>query len=123
MKLAKKDKFNFLESEAYILMSVKGIGIPRIISFGRHGPFKILIVELLGKDIQIIWESCPFKKDPLGKNNTYLKDICLLAIQGIERLKYIHNRNVIHRDIKTKNFLIGRNDPNIIFIYKCKSRI
>ena len=116
MKLAKADKFNFLDTEAYILMSVKGIGIPRIISYGRHGPFKILIEEFLGKDLQIIWSSCPFKNDPLGVNNTYLKDICLLAIQGIERLKHIHNRNVIHRDIKTKNFLIGRNDPNIIYL-------
>ena len=107
MKLEKTGKFNLLESEAYILMRVKGFGIPRIISFGRHGPFKILIEEFLGKDLQFVWELYLFKKAPLGKNNTYLKDICLLAIQGIERLKYIHNRNVIHRDIKARNFLIG----------------
>ena len=41
VKLEKKGKFNFLESEAYILLRVKGFGIPRIISFGKHGPFNI----------------------------------------------------------------------------------
>ena len=116
IKIELTGKYDLLESEAYILMDLKGFGIPEIISFGKHGPFKILIEELLGKDLETLWESCPFQKDPLGKKKTYLKDICLLAIQGIERLKYIHNKNVIHRDIKTKNFLIGRKDPNVIYL-------
>ena len=116
IKIEKKDKYNLLESEAYILMGIKGFGIPQIISFGKCGPFKILIEELLGKDLLNIWKSVPFKKDPWGHNNTFIKDICLLAIQGIERLKYIHEKNVIHRDIKPKNFLIGRNNPNDIYL-------
>ena len=116
IKIELTGKYDLLESEAYILMDIKGFGIPEVISFGKHGPFKILIEELLGKDLEILWESCPFKKDPLGKKQIYIKDICLLAIQCIERLKYIHNKNVIHRDIKTKNFLIGRKDPNDIYL-------
>ena len=46
----------------------------------------------------------------------YINDICLLAIQGLERLKHIHDKNIIHRDIKTKNFLISRKDPEIIYL-------
>ena len=111
-----KHKFNFVESEAYTLMNIKGLGFPKIISLGKYGPFNILVEELLGKDIYELWKSGPFKKDIFGKNNIYINDICLLAIQGIERLKYIHNKNIIHRDIKTHNFLIGRNDPNIIYL-------
>ena len=34
----------------------------------------------------------------------------------MERLKYIHNKNIIHRDIKPRNFIIGRNDPNVIYL-------
>ena len=67
IKIEKTGKYNLLESEAYILMGVKGFGIPEIISFGKYGPFKILIEELLGKDIETIWKSCPFKKILLAK--------------------------------------------------------
>ena len=115
IKIEKKGNFNLLESEAYFLTTVKGFGIPEIISFGKYGPFKILVEEFLGKNLQTLWESCPFKNDPKGQNNKYIKDICLLAIQGLERLKYIYDKNIIHRDIKTKNFLIGRKDPEVIY--------
>ena len=37
-------------------------------------------------------------------------------MQGLERLKHIHNKNIIHRDIKTKNFITGNNDTNIIYL-------
>ena len=116
MKIEKKGQSNLLESEAYFLSIVKGFGIPEIISFGKYGPFKILIEELLGKNILALWKSGPLKKDPFGKNKVYINDICLLAKQGIERLKYIHDKNLIHRDIKPKNFVIGRNDPNNIYL-------
>ena len=116
IKIENTNKCNLLESETYILMNIKGFGIPKVISFGRFGYFRILIEELLGKDLHTIWESGPFKTDPLGKKNTYIKDICLIAIQGIERLKHIHDKNVIHKDIKTKNFLIGLKDPNVIYL-------
>ena len=116
IKIEKANKYNLLESEAYILTYVKGFGIPEIISFGKYGSFKILIEELLGKNIHTLWESCPFKKDHLGGKSLYIKDICLFAIQAIERLKYIHNKNIIHHDIKPKNFVVGRNDQNIIYL-------
>ena len=116
IKIEKSTNYNLLESEAYILTSVKGFGIPEVISFGKYGPFKILIEEFLGKDVLTLWKLGPFKDDPFGQKNKYIKDICLFAIQGLERLKYIHDKNIIHRDIKTDNFLIGRKDPDIIYL-------
>ena len=116
IKIEKKANCNFLESEAYILTNVKGIGIPELISYGKYGPFKILIEEFLGKTISSLWKSGPFKKDPSGQKNKYIKDICLFAMQGLERLKHIHDKNIIHRDIKADNFLIGRKDPDIIYL-------
>jgi len=116
MKIEKEGKYNFLESETYILTIVKGLGIPKVITFGRHFQYKILVEECLGKNLQVLWESYPFKKDPNGKRNIYIKDICLLAIQGLERLKHIHDKDIIHRDIKPENFIIGQNDPDVIYL-------
>ena len=75
-----------------------------------------LIEESLGNNLQVLWESSPFEKDPHGQKNLYLKDICLLAIQGLERLKHIHDKDIIHRDIKPENFIIGQNDPNVLYL-------
>jgi len=40
----------------------------------------------------------------------------MVALQILDRLEYIHSKNYIHRDIKPQNFVIGRKDPNIIYI-------
>jgi len=42
--------------------------------------------------------------------------INLFALQCIDRLEFIHSKNIIHRDIKPLNFLIGRKDPNVIYL-------
>ena len=102
---------NFLESEAYFLTYLKGFGIPKIISYGISGLYNILIEELLGLSIDSIW-----KLKKRANKRELLKDICMIAIQAIDRLEYIHSKNVIHRDIKPHNFLIGRKDPKIIYL-------
>jgi len=116
IKVEKKGKYELLETEAYILMNLKGFGIPEILSFGKYGNFKILVEELLGPTVEDLWEKYVFKKDLLGRKNMFIKDVCMLAIQGLDRLEFIHSKNILHRDIKTKNFIIGRKDPNIIYL-------
>ena len=83
---------------------------------GKSGNYNILIEELLGQNLESLWEKYGFKEDPFVKKNKILKDICLIAIQGLERIKFIHSKNIIHRDIKPNNFIIGRNDPNNIYL-------
>ena len=111
IKIEKKNLFyNFLECEAYCLINLKGFGIPKIISYGKSGIYDILIEELLGTSLYELWEFGN-KKEKFN-----LKNVCMVALQILDRLEYIHSKNYIHRDIKPQNFVNGRKDPNIIYI-------
>ena len=103
-------KYNFLESEAYFLFLLKGEGIPKIISYGKIIGFKVLIEELLGESIYLLWKNTTFDI----KNK--LNDLCLIAIQCLDRLKYIHSKNTLHRDIKPFNFLFGKTNPKLLYL-------
>ena len=72
MKIENEGEYNLLESEAYILTIVKGLGIPKVISFGKLSQYKILIEESLGNNLQVLWESSPFEKDPNGQKKIYI---------------------------------------------------
>ena len=110
IKLIKKnEKYNLLESEAYYLYYIKGFGIPKIFSYGHFGIYNVLIEELLGKSLIQIFNEKSQKK-------FNIKDICLIALQSIDRLEYIHSKFLVHRDIKPDNFVIGRNNPNVIYL-------
>ena len=97
-----------LESEAYTLNNLKGFGIPKILSYGKTKNFRILIETLLGQSLCDI-----FKK---YRRKLSLYDICLIAIQVLERIELVHAHGYIHKDIKPDNFLIGKKDKNVIYI-------
>ena len=96
----RNNKHSLLESETYILCYLKGEGIPYIKSYGFSGDYNILVMELLGKSLEKLFQEnkCKFS----------LKTVCMLADQMIKRLEYIHKKYFIHRDIKPDNFTIWR---------------
>ena len=99
---------SYLKEESYILVTLKGPGIPEVKGFGRIGKYNILVQNLLGKSIEKIWNE-------KGKKFN-LKDTCMLAIQGLERLEYIHSKNYLHRDIKPENIMIDSETKAIIYL-------
>ena len=109
MKTEKKfQKYEYLESEAYYLFTLQGgFGIPKLISYGQTKNYKILIETLLDKSLYTIFI---FKE-----KNCSIVDACLIGIQILERLEWIHSKNIVYKDVKPENFLIGIDDPNVIY--------
>ena len=97
-----------LESEAFLLYSIAGLGIPEVKSFGKVKNYNILVQPLLGKSLFDIFAE-NHKKMPV-------EDVCLIGKQIIERIQWVHSKYIVHRDIKPDNFLIGKRDPNVIYL-------
>ena len=100
---------NLLESEAYFLCYLRGYGIPAVKSYGFSGTYNIMVMELLGKSLEDLFQEY--------KKKFSLKTVCLLAQQMLDRMEFIHNKHIIHRDIKPDNFVIGFIIKVKLFIY------
>jgi len=77
-------------------------------SYGFSGEFNILVMELLGSSLEDIFQAQQKKYS--------IKTVCMIGIQMLDRLEFIHSKNIIHRDIKPDNFTIGMdNKSHIIY--------
>ena len=112
VKLEKREKKDsgLLESEACRLYLMQGEGIPKIICYGNNKTHNILIQELLGNSLEELFIRC--------KKKFSLKTVCSIGIEMIKRIRFVHSKQHIHRDIKPDNFMTGRdkNDNKIYII-------
>ena len=97
-----------LQNEAFTLYNLAGPGIPAVKSFGKVKNYNVLVEPLLGKSLFDIFAE-NHKEMPM-------EDICLIAQQVLDRIQWVHSKFIVHRDIKPDNFLIGKKDPNVIYL-------
>jgi len=99
------DGQNLLEGEATIMSYLKGPNIPLIKSFGFSGDYNILVMQLLGQSLEDIFN----KREKFS-----IKTTAMLGYQILNVLQFIHDKHIIHRDIKPDNFVMGLNEYNAI---------
>ncbi|KAI1301791.1 Casein kinase I isoform gamma-1 [Halotydeus destructor] len=102
----------FFEYDRYKRLG-KSEGIPLVHFFGPHrdGAYHALVMQLLGKSVEDLYDSCDRRFS--------LKTILQIVIQMLNRIEYVHGKNIIYRDIKPENFMFGRQESkyrNILYI-------
>jgi len=86
------------EAKVYKILA-GGVGIPIVHWHGVQGMYNVMVIDLLGPSLEDLLDFCYRKFN--------LKTVLMLADQIIRRVEYVHAKNIIHRDIKPDNFLIG----------------
>jgi serine/threonine protein kinase len=94
----RKKDYNLLQNEAAIMNYLKGPNIPFVKSYGFNNKYNILVMQLLGKSLEELL---------MERKNFSLKTVCMLGYQMINILEFIHERHILHRDVKPDNFVMG----------------
>ena len=106
-------KFPQLAFEAkmykYLNAAQNNAGIPKVHAFTSEGQYNVMLMDLVSTSIE----------DIFVENNKImsLKSALMIGYQMIERIEFVHERQVIHRDIKPDNFLLGiNNNAHMLYI-------
>jgi casein kinase I family protein HRR25 len=105
-----------LKNESLIYQYLNNIqGVPFVKWFGKDEKNYYMVINLLGDSLQSIKNNSTFS----------LTSVLQIGIQIIILLKTIHDKGLVHRDIKPDNFLLGLNNERkriyIIDFGLCKS--
>ncbi|KAJ2550063.1 Palmitoylated plasma membrane-bound casein kinase, partial [Coemansia sp. RSA 1933] len=74
-------------------------GIPEAFYFGQEGLHNVLCIDLLGPSLEDLFDHC--------RRRFSVKTVAMLAKNMLRRIQTVHEHNLIYRDIKPDNFLMG----------------
>jgi serine/threonine protein kinase len=106
-KIEEKSHKNRLKAEYNIYKKVLNnkdiIGIPKVYNYIETQQYNILVMELLGKSLESIFDE--------NQRKFSLSTILKLGIDMINIIERFHSKGFIHRDIKPNNFLFNYSKP------------
>jgi casein kinase 1 len=101
----KKQHTKTLKMEAKFYQLLKDDeGFPHLKWYGSNDDIHYLVIDLLGPSLDKVAGRCE------------LKQIIAMGVQMIQRIKTLHEKCILHRDIKPCNFLFGRNNSKKIYL-------
>ena len=99
-----KNNTKLLKNESIIYQFlINNEGLPNVKWFGKDKSNYYMVLNLLGESLQSLKER---------KKTFSLKLVLQIGIQIINLLRMIHNKGLVHRDIKPDNFLLGLNNKS-----------
>ena len=96
-----------LTKEYKFLKELAGIeNIPKVYEYSKSEPYDYFALELLGRNLNY------HNNDKI----LTLECVCALGLELIDRLETIHNKDIIHRDIKPAQFLVSCDKTKIFLV-------
>jgi serine/threonine protein kinase len=103
-----------LQYESRVLQLLHGtLGVPRLRYFGRKDDMNgiFMVTDLLGPSLETLAISPRLDLNPYDLKNPpphHEAFITAIGRQMLQRLKSVHSRGMLHRDVKPDNFLFAR---------------
>lgn len=105
---------------------MRSAGVPNVYYFGQEGLHNILVIDLLGPSLEDLFDHCnrrfSIKTVVMVAKQMVLHNLPTSSLSNLDqlsRVQTIHEKNLIYRDIKPDNFLIGRQNSkaaNVIHV-------
>jgi len=110
IKIMAKKHIKLLENEVSVYEKIKEVKhIPSLYDYGSDERFNYIAMELLGKSLEDIRKN--------NEEQLPMKVIIHFGLQMLKIVKDIHDRGIVHCDLKPSNFLIKNNKDNITEVY------